>query len=531
MASGNWQDQLDEVIEKIEETWNNEQSRDGKWGPTLKAVMLKNIRGVTATLPLDWPIVVIGGQNRSGKSTFLQVCSMAYNDLGKYIWNSASHWFPPPIGEETPVIIESSHIRFQFWREDLDFGFDAKLSKVGKGRYGLRNTGFGKIQPKKVVLIDISEDVPPAEREYLEMYGSGLRRERQIRVEGCEDVSHILDHLNPILGIPFERAQQVIVLKDNGKRLDPIPQLTTDGISYLNRNMGAGELRMFGLVLALAKLPKQSLILLEEPEVTLHPEVHWRLANSLMRLCNLGHQIIITTHSPALFRAFPPKARVFLSRDEKGTHVFPEAESLMVEHELAGLVHTNKDLVLVEDEVARVFFEFILNRFNRRLQEQVSVVVFGSRTDIQRAVEALRNNGVRSVGVRDTDVGQNQLQGLFSIPRGKSIEHLLLESDNIGRACSKISELDKLYKSAASKCRELNETKLWKCRFEALSTELDWEKRKLEETLIDAWLDVDQNRLEAKSLLDNIKVALSKVSANLPNREERRGTPKKQTGF
>ena len=54
------------------------------------------------------------------------------------------------------------------------------------------------------------------------------------------------------------------------------------GVEYSEAHMGFGEGRTQSLVVALEKLPKKSLILVEEPETSLHPGAQYALAKYLM---------------------------------------------------------------------------------------------------------------------------------------------------------------------------------------------------------------------------------------------------------
>jgi predicted ATPase len=67
-----------------------------------------------------------------------------------------------------------------------------------------------------------------------------------------------------------------------------------------------GTLRIFGILLALYQVPSPALLVIEEPEQTVHPGVLRVLADAI-REASETTQIILTTHSPHLVDQFAPE--------------------------------------------------------------------------------------------------------------------------------------------------------------------------------------------------------------------------------
>jgi predicted ATPase len=63
-----------------------------------------------------------------------------------------------------------------------------------------------------------------------------------------------------------------------------------------------GTLRVLGMVTALVQQPTPSLILIEEPEATIHPGAMGTIQN-LIQIGAERSQVIVTTHSPELLDA------------------------------------------------------------------------------------------------------------------------------------------------------------------------------------------------------------------------------------
>jgi predicted ATPase len=90
-------------------------------------------------------------------------------------------------------------------------------------------------------------------------------------------------------------------------------------MSYTEAFAGSGEFAVVRLVVALAGAQPGSLILLDEPEVSLHPGAQERLMSFLyVRVKKLKHQAVLATHSPGIIRWLPPEAIKVLVVDGTG---------------------------------------------------------------------------------------------------------------------------------------------------------------------------------------------------------------------
>jgi ABC-type Mn2+/Zn2+ transport system ATPase subunit len=85
--------------------------------------------------------------------------------------------------------------------------------------------------------------------------------------------------------------------------------LRTDTLNYSEAFAGSGEFAIVRLVVDILGAPDRSLILLDEPEVSLHPGAQDRLVDFLFnQVKRKKHQIVMATHSPAMIRSLPPQA-------------------------------------------------------------------------------------------------------------------------------------------------------------------------------------------------------------------------------
>jgi predicted ATPase len=83
-----------------------------------------------------------------------------------------------------------------------------------------------------------------------------------------------------------------------------------------------GTLRIFGILLALYQNPPPSLIVVEEPELCVHPGVLGMLAEAFKEVSEVT-QIIVTTHSPELIDHFGPENIRIVTKTGGATRISP----------------------------------------------------------------------------------------------------------------------------------------------------------------------------------------------------------------
>lgn len=124
---------------------------------------------------------------------------------------------------------------------------------------------------------------------------------------------------------------------------------------YTEAFAGSGEFAVIMLVTQIINSQPNSLILLDEPEVSLHPGAQERLLEFLAnQVIQNKHQVIFTTHSPALIRGLPPDAIKVLSLDRSTFRVvltsqqsMPEEAFLQIGESISGLKS-----IIAEDRLA-----------------------------------------------------------------------------------------------------------------------------------------------------------------------------------
>lgn len=131
------------------------------------------------------------------------------------------------------------------------------------------------------------------------------------------------------------------------------------------------------LVHAIISAPEKSLILLDEPETSIHPKAQQRLQEFLLKqIIYKKHQIIISTHSPTMIDNLPPEAIKVMYVDPTDNRIrilpksFPEEA-----FEIIGTTNAHELKIYVEDALSKVIVDVYINRFAVHLANLIKVEV------------------------------------------------------------------------------------------------------------------------------------------------------------
>ena len=136
----------------------------------------------------------------------------------------------------------------------------------------------------------------------------------------------------------------------------------TSHLEYSEAFAGRGEYAVVQLVNKVMNAPKQSLIILDEPEVSLHPAAQEQLKRFLLEQSLKNKlQIIISTHSPKIVEFLPDKAiKLFFTKNNKfeilnGASYFQAFEQIGEQ-----ISKSHVKTIIVEDSLAKTLIEQIL---------------------------------------------------------------------------------------------------------------------------------------------------------------------------
>lgn len=178
---------------------------------------------------------------------------------------------------------------------------------------------------------------------------------------------------------------------------------TPSGATHSVRDLSSGERQALIVISRVLRAGSgDNVVLIDEPDAYLHPQLSQRLMQALERGVGETGQLIVATHSPAILDSLSPSAIVRLGYDEPPRLVADEAERLDL-YRRAGFrasALTQSDVLLItegESDVALLTLRFPeLSRAAARSA--------GARARVLREVEQLAPYELPVLGVVDRDV-------------------------------------------------------------------------------------------------------------------------------
>ena len=174
------------------------------------------------------------------------------------------------------------------------------------------------------------------------------------------------DELNSIRFILGKDYTETKITEHNiyDKRMGFAIRYKTNNISYSEAYAGSGETAVVKLVHDLYSAEDYSLVLLDEPETSLHPLSQKKLINFILeRVKKKKIQVVISTHSPDIIEGMPPEAiKILFENPNTGKigiieDVYPENAFVHI-----GRTITDKKVILTEDKLAKMIIDAVLKK-------------------------------------------------------------------------------------------------------------------------------------------------------------------------
>jgi predicted ATPase len=420
-------------------------------------------------IEFDFPITALVGPNGANKSSVLKALFGApgNNNLG-------TRWFSTqvdPITEEggrprfiygfwnhrTQQVVEVMKTRIHnaenpdYWepsRPILMFGM-APLPKLSPNEEypDRRKTRWNPID-KKVVYIDFRSELSAfdqyfyfgdlhktarvnSKQDFIRNKSTYLRRiiDEQLttlllwskeRLFGNTIFSHQqLEIASKILGVTYSSVRTIEHSLFGQRGSSAV--LTSHNLVYSEAFAGSGEFAVLMLVKKITEASERSLILLDEPEVSLHPGAQRRLLHFLAeRVKSQKHQIVMGTHSPTLVRDLPPKAIKVFRCDPLSQKFVVQGEASPAEAFFyLGEPHPNKLRIFAEDELAAQVIKKAIRRETDAFRQQVEVSAFqgGAESFIKFYVRLFAmENRIDTLVFLDGDKRKAEMRDPDSVP-------------------------------------------------------------------------------------------------------------------
>ncbi len=186
----------------------------------------------------------------------------------------------------------------------------------------------------------------------------------------------------------------------------PYFRVTAADVTYGSESMGRGELSLLLTYWTIRDLPKNSVLVLEEPETHVSPRSQDCLMNVLAKFSDeKGLWVIVTTHSPAIIRRIPSEHLILVARadGEAVTLQNPRRGDISI---LLGAGTGFGGMLLVEDECAKSFLMAVLEQYAPEILRTHEVVAASSESKITAVLKNLPRTGdwFSVIGVFDGDM-------------------------------------------------------------------------------------------------------------------------------
>lgn len=202
--------------------------------------------------------------------------------------------------------------------------------------------------------------------------------------------SRELKIISYILGRNYEEAQ--IIRHTFFRDKEATTVIFKNNNQYSEAYAGSGEFAVVQLVLSISKIDHHSLILLDEPETSLHPEAQRKLVKYLLEeSINKHHQIVISTHSPTIIQELDKSSIKLVDIDNRTPKVYiTENVAPQVAFHALGQKTDNKWTVIVEDELAAEIVKRAIQP-DTTLRDSVTIkpIPGGAETILTRYIPAI----------------------------------------------------------------------------------------------------------------------------------------------
>ena len=364
-----------------------------------------------------FPLTVLVGKNGSGKSSTLHALFGA--PRGK---TCGDFWFSTQVD---PILESGDKNRYYYGYRDNSSSAPKEVIKTRMKRGSetkkedldywetsrpLKKDGMisrERCEPvdKQVVYLDFRAEVSAFDKVFHFSKGSidenkDLLRQRSnylkrlfsgdpMRFPGLQDSqvgkmqilpSEIVKKISWILGKPYEsiKIAEHRLFKVWGTSI--FLRMVSDS-KYSEANAGSGEVAIIQLVRKIEEADEYALILLDEPEVSVHPEAQAKLRDYLLDATKRKKlQIVISSHSPAIIKDLPDAAlKLFRTNSNGKFYVTEDVNFQQAFYDVEG-VASGKKLILCEDEAAKVLIEKTLKFLRKDYFFEIGYYPGGEKT-------------------------------------------------------------------------------------------------------------------------------------------------------
>lgn len=314
---------------------------------------------------------------------------------------------------------------------------------------------------------------------------------------------------------------------------------------YSEAFAGSGESAVAKLVHKIFNAQNGTLLLLDEPEVSLHPGAQKRLMKFILEnVRDKGLQVVISTHSPAIVEELPPEAIVVMYQNPENKFVPHPNIPANIAFQYIGHTNVEKKKIIVEDEVAKILVEQALSFVDEKALASVDVVCHpgGAKDIYKEAVVLSRLNSEKTFLFLDGDqekeislsssIAEDELDDVLFKITGIKVSKLGFVSDSGKEKNHLLDEkkryLDFLNRHCCFLPLKTPEEILWKCSDKSPHTKVNEELKDSYKRAIVEWANESfGGKLQASDICTYQRMLCNAISRNNPEMVELRKKLKK----
>lgn len=476
----------DELISKITRAFDKK-IFDKKMISKINYPFFKNFEKNTE-IQFQFPVTVIVGKNGNGKSSIIHSLFGAPKgqNLGDLWFGTATDEIPELKGDDRPCFIytyfdndgtENEVLRMRIKREgDPDY-WTTEKPKARLGMKMLEDRRRSSPIDMSVFFHDFKNNISPFDVFLYLKHGPDISNNRN---------KNQLIEAKRTLRFRSQKLKNVFVSNDvyssKSGRINSIPVAIPDEVirlveyvlnkkyvsakivrhrfydnagdtvlikvknaDYTEAFAGSGEIAVFKLLFKLHVFMEQNkdferkLILLDEPEVALHPDAQKKIFLILLSCClNEKIQIVMATHSPFFLEGLPPNSIKLVNTSEidGSFRVNNECEPMFAFEEIGA--DFSKIQIYVEDSLAKKVVDEVI-KTNPSLEGTIVVDFYpgGSETMLKECLTLMKNKNKDVFLLLDGDKFKSKLDPIDSYKMVS--EHSNLE---INKVLKKYTSLD-----------------------------------------------------------------------------------------
>lgn len=406
--------EVEKLIEKILEEF---ESNSSKFEPFIRHIRFPKYKNFVedTKIEFNFPITVLVGANGCNKSSIIRALygAPAQKSLGEYWFESKVdtikeekkapscfiYGYVYPLENKVVEVLktrvhkknnpdywEPSRPIAQYGMEKID---DKITLTVGEKQYRSK-TRWNPVNKNAIYLdfrhealsaydkffyctpLNVASCAYKSKQDFVRRYSKNLRKAIDENLKGYSIYQNkkILENrvlkkgaINCISRILGKKYSSIRILTHTFYTSEPAKTIlltSENGTDYSEAFAGSGEFAVVCLVDAILGATSKSLILLDEPEVSIHPHAQQKLMEFLcQQILNRNFQIVIATHSPYITKNLP-KGAVKLLLLDKNDQVYVKNNIYPSEVFVEIGASKSQLTILVEDVCAKIVLEACL---------------------------------------------------------------------------------------------------------------------------------------------------------------------------